>query len=48
MANPAILDLNTLVQAGIDPKTGLPLKVSNGLACGLKDNVLAQLSIVDR
>ena len=48
MANPAILDLNTLVQAGIDPKTGLPLKVSNDLACGLKDNVLAQLSIVDR
>lgn len=48
MANPAILDLNTLIQAGIDPKNGLPIKVSNDLGCGLKDNVLAQLSIVDR
>lgn len=48
MAGPAILDLNTLIQAGIDPKTGLPLKASDNLACGLKDNVLAQLSIVDR
>ena len=26
MAKPAIIDINTLLQAGINPKTGLPMK----------------------
>ena len=48
MGKPAIFDLQTLIQAGIDPKTGLPIKVTGAKPCGLKDNILAQLSIVDR
>lgn len=30
MAKPAIYDLQTLIQAGIDPKTGLPIKLGAG------------------
>ena len=42
-------DLKTLVQAGIDPKTGLPIKaISNNVCdCDIKNGVLAQLMIVD-
>lgn len=29
MAKPAILDIDTLLQAGINPKTGLPIKLGN-------------------
>lgn len=29
MAKPAIYDIKTLIQAGIDPKTGLPIKLSS-------------------
>ena len=45
--NAAIYDLQTLVQAGIDPKTGLPLKVVNGLPCKLKDGIKALFRIMD-
>lgn len=45
--NAAIYDLQTLVQAGIDPKTGLPLKVVNGLPCKLKEGIKALFRIID-
>lgn len=45
--NAAIYDLQTLVQAGIDPKTGLPLKVVNGLPSKLKDGIKALFRIID-
>lgn len=45
--NAAIYDLQTLVQAGIDPKTGLPLKVVNGLPSKLKEGIKALFRIID-
>lgn len=45
--NAAIYDLQTLLQAGIDPKTGLPLKVVNGLQSKLKDGIKALFRIID-
>ena len=45
--NAAIYDLQTLVQAGIDPKTGLPVKVVNGLPSKLKDGIKALFRIID-
>lgn len=45
--NAAIYDLQTLIQAGIDPKTGLPLKVVNGLPSKLKDGIKALFRIID-
>ena len=46
MAGPKLPDLNTLWQAGINPKTGLPLKFG-GLKCTLKDDIRKQLRIID-
>ena len=40
-------DLATLYQAGIDPKTGLPLKFSNGCKSMLKENLRMRLRIQD-
>lgn len=45
--NAAIYDLQTLVQAGIDPKTGLPLKVVQGLPSKLKEGIKALFRIID-
>lgn len=45
--NAAIYDLQTLVQAGIDPKTGLPLKLTQGLASKLKEGIKALFRIID-
>ena len=45
--NAAIYDLQTLVQAGIDPKTGLPLKATQGLPSKLKDGIKALFRIID-
>jgi len=47
MSGPAILDLQTLIQAGIDPKTGLPTKAGIGDNKALKDNIRRMLRIVD-
>lgn len=38
MAKPAILDIDTLIQAGINPKTGLPLKFGNK-RCTTKEDI---------
>ena len=45
MGRPNIPDLETLYMAGIDPKTRLPLR--NQSPCELKDNIKAQLRIID-
>ena len=46
--NAAIYDLQTLVQAGIDPKTGLPVKAVNGLPSKLKAGIKALFRIIDQ
>lgn len=48
MANkiPIMIDPNLLIQAGINPKTGLPYK-SGGSVC-LKNDIKKQLEIIDR
>lgn len=47
MANNAKLpDLNTLIQAGIDPKTGLPIRVDEE-KCTLKNDIRRTLRILD-
>ena len=38
MAKPAILDIDTLIQAGINPKTGLPIKFGNR-RCTTKEDI---------
>ena len=38
MAKPAILDIETLLQAGINPKTGLPVKLGNR-RCSTKEDI---------
>lgn len=45
--NAAIYDLQTLIQAGIDPKTGLPLKAAQGLQSKLKEGIKALFRIID-
>lgn len=44
---PKIVPLDLYIQAGIDPKTGLPLKASGSLPSELVNNVKRQLNIVD-
>jgi len=46
MGNPVLPDINTLYQAGINPRTGLPLKFSNG-KCMLKEDIKKALRIQD-
>ena len=47
MANNAKLpDLNTLIQAGIDPKTGLPIRIDEE-KCTLKNDIRRVLRILD-
>lgn len=40
-------DIASLVQAGIDPKTGLPIKVAQGEKCMLKENLRRAFRILD-
>lgn len=46
MGQPTIPDINTLLQAGIDPKTRLPIKLG-GTPCNLKRDIKIQLRIKD-
>ena len=46
MAKPNIPDVKTLIQAGINPKTGLPIKVG-GCKCTTKEDVKKALRIID-
>lgn len=48
MANNArIPDIETLLSAGIDPKTGLPIRMSGSDASALKDNIKRLLRVID-
>ena len=45
---PKMYDLNPYYAAGIDPKTGLPIKAGdNGVSCIAKDDIKKQLRILD-
>ena len=44
--NAKIMDLLTLIQAGINPKNGLPLKMGSD-SCQLKDNIKKFLRLID-
>ena len=45
--NARMIDPNMLIQAGIDPKTGLPIKAGNERKESLKPNLKKLLRIVD-
>lgn len=45
--NARLTDPTLMIQAGIDPKTGLPIKYESGNPCVLKDNIKKQLRILD-
>ena len=45
--NAAIYDPNMLIAAGINPKTGLPIKYDEGKGCITKGDIKRQLRIVD-
>lgn len=45
--NAKITDVNTLIQAGFNPKTGLPLKVDSEDKCFLKENIRKTLRVLD-
>lgn len=47
MGTPKLPDLQTLFQAGIDPKTGLPIKFGSGCKSMLKENIRMRLRIQD-
>ena len=45
--NAKIIDPNMLISAGIDPKTGLPVKYIGAFECATKADIKKQLRIVD-
>lgn len=45
--NANIPDIQTLIQAGIDPKTGLPIKIEDGCDAPIKANIKKLLRIFD-
>ena len=47
MGKPCLPEISTLLQAGIDPKTGLPLKFSSGCKVMLKEDLKKFLRLVD-
>lgn len=46
MAGPKLPDVKTLIQAGINPKTGLPVKLGN-TKCTTKEDIKKFLRLVD-
>lgn len=47
MAGPVMKDVKSLIQAGIDPKTGLPIKFTSIFQEEFKDNIKKVLRVVD-
>lgn len=45
--NAAMYDIDTLISAGINPKTGRPTRTQNRINGGLKNNILKQLRVMD-
>lgn len=46
MGKPTIPDINTIISMGLNPETGLPLKLGD-LSCQLADDIRKQLRILD-
>lgn len=47
MAKPRLPEVSTLIQAGIDPKTGLPIKMASGCKGHLKEDIKKFLRLID-
>lgn len=45
--NARLPDIQTLIQAGIDPKTRLPLKMVSGKPCNLENDLVRFLRVID-
>lgn len=43
--NARMVDVSTIIQAGFDPKTGLPIRLAEG--CGMKVNIKKNLRVMD-
>ena len=43
-----MIDIGTIIAAGMDPKTGLPLKLGDSSDCELKNSIKRNLEIMDR
>ena len=46
-SGPYMPNLEALLAAGIDPKTGLPVKVASGTKCALKNDIKKIVRIID-
>lgn len=47
MAKPNLPDVQTLIAAGINPKTGLPIKAGKGNGCTLKEDIRRAIRLID-
>lgn len=45
--NAAMYDIDTIISAGIDPKTGLPIRMAEATGCGLKENIRKVIRVMD-
>ena len=45
--NASMYDVSTIVQAGIDPKTGLPIRMNSGTPSCVKGDIKKNLRIMD-
>ena len=45
--NASMYDINTIIQAGIDPKTGLPIRMASGGTANMKGDIKKNLRIMD-
>ena len=43
----SMYDVNAMIQAGFDPKTGLPVRMASGLSCVMKGDIKKNLRIMD-
>lgn len=46
-SNAKLYDVNSLIEMGINPKTGLPMKLDSKIPALLKENIKTQLRIID-
>lgn len=47
MSSPKLPDIKSLIQAGINPKNGLPYKISSDIGAEFKSNIKRNLRIID-
>ena len=47
MGKPYLPNLEPLIAAGIDPRTGLPIKAESGCKAKLKDDIKIALRVID-